>query len=275
MDVSHFELVWKRQSPATPIGQSGIDKVFQGYFLEITNLEPVSYRYALEFVAAPAALPERSLAGNTVVFIDTPGVNNAPAVLTGNIGSTVFRLSTGPITIPPNTTALVAVLPSAFANLPTDPTPLLTSQFEVRGFVRLRLPPVFKVLNTPLGPQFVYGPQSNAPVKVMLTPQNRSTYYTEAGALSDQTQSSLPTASGTAVNMLPPDRPFFFPPLFESLDVASLSQMDAMIAPEDRSTVMAAMLASMGEDPSDLAKMNAGLAKAGIGLALERRKVKA
>ena len=56
MDVSHFELVWKPQSPAAPTGVSGVDKVFQGYFLEITNLEPVAYSYAVEFVAAPAAV---------------------------------------------------------------------------------------------------------------------------------------------------------------------------------------------------------------------------
>jgi hypothetical protein len=39
MEVSHFELVWKPQSPATPIGQTGVDRVFQGYFLKISNLE--------------------------------------------------------------------------------------------------------------------------------------------------------------------------------------------------------------------------------------------
>jgi hypothetical protein len=275
MDVSHFELIWKPQSPATPIGANSVDKVFQGYFLEITNLEPVAYSYAVEFVAAPAALPERSLAGNTLVFVDTPGTNNAPGVLNGAIGDTVFRPSNGTISVPPNGTALIAVVPSAFAGLSQlDSTPLTSANFEVRGYVRLRLPPVFRVINGPLGPRFVYGPQSASPVRVMLTPQNRANYYTNAGVLADQTQSSLPTASGAAVNLLPPDRPFVFPGSFGNLDLSVLARMEARITGEDRSMMIAAMIASLDNDEADFAAMNKGLAEAGIGVALERRKPK-
>jgi hypothetical protein len=275
MDVSHFELIWKPQSPASPIGVSGVDKVFQGYFLEITNLEAVAYSYEVEFVAAPAVVAERSLAGNTLVFVDTPGTNNAPGVLTGAIGDTVFRPSIGTITIPPNGTALIAVVPSAFAGLPQlDNTPIMSSNFEVRGYVRLRLPPVFRRIETPFGTRFIYGAQAANPVRVMLTPQNRANYYTNAGVLADQTQSSLPTASGAAVNLLPPDRPFVFPVDIGVLDLPVLARMEARLAGEDRGMMMAAMMASMDNDEADLAALNKGLAEAGIGMALERRKIK-
>jgi hypothetical protein len=279
MDVSHFELVWKPQSPATPIGATGVDKVFQGYFLEITNLGDVSYSYQVEFVATPVAAANRSLAGNTVVFVDTPSTNNTAGVLSGAITDEVFRPSTGLITIPAKGTALIAVLPSAFpafGNPVVDATPILTDNFEVRGYVRLRLPPVFKVINGPLGPIFLYGPQADAPVKVMLTPQNRAVYYNRAtNALSDQTQSSLPTASGAAVNLLPPDKPFVFPPVFDRLDQKVLDRMSAMMASEDQGLMMAAMMSAMNSETADLSAMNSNLAQAGIGLALERRKTKA
>jgi hypothetical protein len=275
MEVSHFELVWKPQSPATPIGQSGIDRVFQGYFLKLTNLEDKPLSFALSFVAATAAVPERSLAGNTVVFIDTPGTNNALGTLNGNIASTVFTPSTGNITIPAQATALIAVLPSAFNGLPVDPTPLAGQNFEVRGFVRLRLPAVFKLIQTPLGPRFVRVAQSDKPVRVMLTPQHRATYYNATGALSDQTQSSIPTASGAAVNMVPPDQPFVFPfPLDLDLDLTRLERLSALIDDEDRGTMLAALLSSLDGEKVNLSGMNTMLAKAGIELALEKRKSK-
>ena len=279
MDVSHFELIWKPQSPATPIGQSGIDKVFQGYFLEITNLEAVEYIYKVEFVVAPGAVPDRNLAGNTIVFVDTPGTNNAPGVLNGNAAGTVFTPSNGSITIPPNGTALIAVLPSAFpafGNPPLDATPLVGQNFEVRGYVRLRLPSVFRAVRLPNGLiAFRRVAQASAPVRVMLTPQNRSTYYATSGTLSDQTQASLPTASGAAVNLLPPDPPFFFPNFDFALDLERLNLVERLLADSDRGMAMAALLASLDPETTDLSAMNASLAEAGIGLAVERRKQKA
>jgi hypothetical protein len=57
MEVSHFELVWKPQSPSTPIGQSGVDRVFQGYFLNISNLEDKPCSFALSLSQPPPPLP--------------------------------------------------------------------------------------------------------------------------------------------------------------------------------------------------------------------------
>ncbi len=278
MEVSHFELIWKPQSPATPIGQSGIDKVFQGYFLKITNLEPVEYLYTVEFVVAPGAPAERNLAGNTIVFVDTPGSNNAPGVLNGNLASTVFTPSSGTIRIPPNGTALIAVLPSAFpvfGNPPIDATPLPSDNFEVRGFVRLRLPAVFRAIQLPNG-NFVFRrvAQASNPVRVMLTPQNRATYYGVGGALSDQTQATLPTASGRAINEVPPDAPFRFNPADFTIDLDRLNLVERLLSDSDRSVTMAALLASLDPDKTDLATMNTSLAAAGINFALEHRKPK-
>jgi hypothetical protein len=266
MEVSHFELVWKPQSPATPIGQSGIDKVFQGYFLEITNLETTAYRYSVEFVVAPSAPPERNLSGNTVVFVDTPGTNNAPGALNGNAAGTVFAPSTGTITIQPGATALVAILPSAFPAGPLDATPIATPKFEVRAYVRLRLPTIFRIVPRPGGGfTFRRVAQSVNPVRVMLTPQNRAVYYAQNGTVSDQTQSSLPTASGMAVNALPPDQPFIFPTFPVDLDLPRLESMTALIPEEDQSLMLAGLPASIDPDATDLSGMNAAMSQAGVG----------
>ncbi len=278
MEVSHFELIWKPQSPATPIGQSGIDKVFQGYFLKITNLETVDYVYTVEFVVAPGAAAERNLTGNTIVFVDTPGSNNAPGVLNGNLAGTVFTPSSGTIRIPPNGTALIAVLPSAFpvfGNPPLDPTPLPTENFEVRGFVRLRLPAVFRAVQLANGSfAFRRVAQANNPVRVLLTPQNRATYYGPGGVLSDQTQASVPTASGAAVNFVTPDARFKFNPSDFTIDLDRLNLVERLLNDNDRGIAMAAMLASLDPEKTDLAAMNTSLAAAGIGFALEHRKPK-
>ncbi len=240
MDVSQFELVYKPQSPAAPSGTAAVDSLIQGYFLKITNLETQAMSYRVSFVAAPVTDPLRSLAGNTVVFVDTPGTNNQQGVLNGAITSTVFSPSTGLITVPPSGTALIAVLPSAFGPLPGEPTPLLTPDFEVRGHVRITLPALLKLVPGNPFPTFKFVPQSKVPVKVLLTPQNRTTYFTATGAISDQTQASLPLASGKALNEVPPQPPFVFPGGALDLDLQRGFERLAAVEPE-----MMAMLVSM------------------------------
>ena len=267
MDVSHFELIWKPQSPASPVNTPAVANVIQGYFLEITNLESVAYQYRVEFVASPVTLPLRSLAGDTVVFVDTPGVNNQQGVLNGAITDTSFFPSTGYVKVPPNGTALIAVLPSAFGPVAGDDSPLTAPNFEVRGFVRITLPPVFRRT----GPFISFGPQATAPVKIMLTPQNRTTYFSATGAVTDQTQASLPISTGTAVNSLPPEPGFIFPRPFELADL-SISVFERMALPTPQ--MLASLLAMVDADGGDMAGFNESLAKAGIGMALERRKKK-
>jgi hypothetical protein len=283
MEVSHFELIWKKQAPVAPSGGT-ISTVLQGYFLEITNLEAVELQFAVEFVAIPvdpANAPQRSLAGNTLVFVDVPNSNNIPGVLNGTTASTTFVPSTGRLKIPAKGTALIAVLPSAF-NTPFDTTPLSalanlssTNDFEVRGYVNLRLP----TIRVPIG-QFLTFPQAQtaAPVKVLLTPQNRTVYYGPSGSIDGQTQATLPTANGAALNLIPPDQPFFFaepvflparlasikenvPKLFDQLQLGTSEGLDATIA----------VLASLAPDQVDLKELNNALKKLDIDLAVERR----
>jgi hypothetical protein len=263
MDVSHFELIWKPQAPAAPSGTPAVATVLQGYFLKITNLESVTYSFRVEFVAAPVADPLRSLSGNTVVFVDTPGTNNAPGILNGAITDTVFTPSTGLITIPPLGTALVAVLPQAFGPAPGDNVPLANNppRFEVRGHVRIRLPATFRQV----GNSFRLRPQSDGPVRVLLTPQHRASYFDANRVITDQTQSSLPLAGGSATVAVPPGQG---PVVLSNLVVAKLAEMDPETA--IRPEVMMASLAMLGD--GDLGPVNDVLEKAGISLTLSRPK---
>jgi hypothetical protein len=259
MDVSHFELVFKPQSPVPPA-----DTVLQGYFLKITNLEAVEFRYQLEFVTSPVADPDRDLFNNTVVFVDTPGTNNNIGAFTliGGPGSGSYRLNRF-VSIPPLGTALVALLPSdPFTGAGQPPN---QPDFECRGFVRLTLPAVSR--NLAFGIRF---PQSASPVKVMLTPQHRATYLS-GGQIKDQTQSSIPTATGGAVNLVPPEPGLViaFPDI--TLD---LSKFERLVGIEPPSVdLLAGLLAEAAENPGSFDGFNKALARAGIGIALERRKV--
>jgi hypothetical protein len=267
MDVSHFELIFKPQAPVGVGGTGAVDTALQGYFLEISNLEDVEYQYELEFVAQPpgAGQPQRSLAGNTLVFVDSPGVNNAPTTLAGGIGDSVFGLASGFVRIAPRATALVGVVPSVFGASPLDPTPLdpnpAAGNFEVRGFVRLNLP-ALRVS------RFFSRAQASAPVRVMVTPQNRTTYLRANGTLSDQTQASLPTATGGAVAFVTPEPSrFTFPfpfPLEAELEIPR-------IPPRQRPAALAALLADLDDAPASLKALNEALGALEVPLAIERR----
>lgn len=278
MEVSTFELLFKPQAPAAPDGLPAVDRVIQGYFLAITNLEDQAYRYRLEWVAPETTDPDRSLTGNTLVFVDVPEVDNQQGVLTNEFSADakVYRPSTGFVDIPACATALVAVLPSAFGPVPGDPTPIMDPDFEVRGFVRIGLPALLE-FNPPNPLAFV--PQSDAPVKVLLTPQNRATFLSVAGGISDQTQTALPNAGGAAMAEIAPDPGgplVIFPPVFQAPGQGALPDMMAMLeplGPEQRAAAFQAMLASIDPAETDLAKLNRNLKEAGIPLALESRAV--
>ncbi len=265
MEISQFELIFKPQSPASPPGVN-VDRVIQGYFLEITNLENKEYRYRLEFVATPpkAGAVDRSLAGNTLVFVDTPGSDDQAAVLAGSFSSSTFNLSTGLITVPPLATALVAVLPSAFGPTPLDPTPLAIPDFEVRGFVRISLPALFK-FGLPGQFPFFSVAQSKVPVRVLLTPQNRATFISASNAITGQTQASVPLASGAALHAIPPEPggPLVLQPLEleKSLPktIELLEREPQLANPE----MLVALLGQVDPDSGDLKAFNSALAAVG------------
>lgn len=281
MEVSTFELIYKPQAPAAPTGSAAVDRVIQGYFLAITNLEDNEYRYRLEFVISPppVGIPNqdvRSLAGNTLVFVDTPGTDNQQGILNGTLTSEVFTPSTGFVRVPPRGTALVAVLPSVFGPLPGDPTPIATPTFEVRGFVRISLPALLQFPSMVGGFPFRRVPQSDRPVKVLLTPQNRATFLTASGAISDQTQTGLPLASGQALNEIPPEPggPIIIGPLVAAKDIPPVAGLMEAMPDSARLGMLAALMAQIDPDRSDLRGFNESLAEADVPLAVERRGAK-
>ena len=254
MEVSSFELIYKPQSPV-----GAADRVLQGYFLNITNLEATQLIFRVDFVTSSVSDPDRSLFDNTVAFIDTPVQNNIPASLVGGPASASFRLSPF-VTVPPNATAKVAVLPS-------DPFPVATvpANFEARGHVTLRLPPLILFD----GSSFQIVPQINGAARVLLTPQNRATYLDSTGTINDQTQSSLPTASGAARDEVEAETGFSF--VFSGVS-QQMSALDREPMPEFSATDVAMMLASLQASGADIKTLNAELKKAGIGMAVETRK---
>ncbi|MEM9344478.1 MAG: hypothetical protein AAGA87_15655 [Pseudomonadota bacterium] len=253
MEVSSFELIYKPQSPV-----GAADRVLQGYFLNITNLENTQLIFRVDFVTSSVTDPDRSLFNNTVAFIDTPTQNNIPGMLNGGLASSSFLL-TPFITIPPNGTAKIAVLPS-------DPFPVagFPADFEARGYVTLRLPPIF----TFNGTSFVAQPQLPNPARVMLTPQNRATYLDVAGTINDQTQATLPTCP-CGIAEIEAESGFFFG--FSGL-AEQLSAVGDTPMPNLAEMDLAMMLTAMASGDADLKTLNAELKKAGVGIAVEKRK---
>ncbi len=271
MIVSHFELIFKPQAPAKAAG-APVSRVVQGYFLEITNLEDREYRYALDFIVSPglASQPERSLSGNCIVFYDTPpGTDNQGGVLNGAVDASVFRPSQGLIRVPPRGTAKVAVLPSIFGSA-LDPTPLTMPNFEVRGHVVIRLPAVFQP-RPPFGLRTVA--QSAAPVKVLLTPQNRGTFFAADDSIDGQIQASLPVAGGDPVVLLPPEPggPLVFTPsrVLEISERLRDRLADLQASPSD---LLALLLAGFDGNGESLAAFNASLKAAEVPFLVEQRK---
>lgn len=256
MEVSSFELIYKPQSPV-----GAADRVLQGYFLNITNLEDVALRFSLSFVTSSVSDPDRSLFNNTVAFVDTANSNNTSASLSGGLTSSVFTLNPT-ITIQPNETAKVALLPS-------DPFPVAVTpaNFEARGYVRLRLPANIR-FTFPGG--ITFQPQLDRPARVLLTPQNRATYLSASGVINDQTQSSLPTASGGALTKITPETGLFLNP---NLVAKGLSQIDGIETLDFDERDLATMLAALPASGVDFKEINAALKDAGIGMALESRKI--
>jgi hypothetical protein len=276
VEISTFELIFKPQSPAAPSGVAAVDRVIQGYFLCISNLEPRAYRYRLEFIVPPPppgtpAGAFRTPAGNTLVFVDSGGSDNQQGVLSGAANQSRFVPSTGFVRVPAHGTALVAVLPSAFGATPLDPSPLGVPNFETRGYVRISLPAV-RVGGGGFSSLFTVA-QSKDPVRVLLTPQHRATFLRADSSISDQIQASLPLAHGAGIATLAPEPGGF------SLSVADLETVrpdlgtiiDA-IEPENRGLVLASLLGDLNAASADLEALNRALAAANVPLAVERRR---
>ncbi|MFM2391777.1 MAG: hypothetical protein RLZZ437_3332 [Pseudomonadota bacterium] len=254
----------------------------QGYFLEITNLDTKPIQFLAEFVIAPPGEANRNLAGNTLCFVDEPPLPGVVGAVTDNRvgvlqstttdGVFVPQFGTGlrnNFRLPAGGTGLLAVLPSIFPS-PFDPTPLTQTNFEVRGHVRLRVPALRgRFPSIPIG-------QSNAPVPVLLTPQNR-TSFVRAGVIEDQTQASLPLATGAAQVMIDAEPGLFLPVNDFVIDRDRLQRvLDGLpIEPVERAETLAGLLAEISTDKDAMGLLNKAMAAADIGVAIERRKVPA
>ncbi|MGY6549912.1 MAG: hypothetical protein ACXIU7_13055 [Roseinatronobacter sp.] len=251
MIVSQFELVYKPQSPVGPA-----DVALQGYFLTITNLEDMDLRFRLRFTTSSVSDPDRSLFQNAAVLIDTPDVNNSGIFsLSGNLTSKSFLLRKL-VDIPAHGTALVAVLPSD--PFPPQLVPAANANFECRGFVTLTLPP-----NR-------LKPQAKAPVKVLLSAQNRTLYVTQQDDLPNgQSQASIPISTGQSLNEIVPESFRFDAATDLVLSDLPFKLSDELLSGSD----LLAFLSEMGDADMDLRELNAALKEAGIGMAIERRKL--
>ena len=159
----------------------------------------------------------------------------------------------------------LAVLPSLFAS-PADPTPLTVANFEVRGYVNLRVPAL-------RGPGlFFTQSQSATPVKVLLTPQNRTSYL-KAGVIADQTQAGLPLATGAAQMAIAAEPGGFVPPILVDGGLVRLERlMDGLaLDAQEKADLLGSLIAGIDPERDDLAGFNRALAQAGVGLGLERR----
>lgn len=223
MEVSTFELLIKRIAPTAGLPadiQGGIRRVVQGYFLTISNLESQDLRFRIEFVDSDPS-PDNTNRRLSVsprnfdLLFDTAG-SNVPLIGT----STFFagNPTGGTFTLAAGQTASVQLLPTLAPFMPQvggPPTPLPSPlnnpnpQLEIRGYVRLRLPPNNRFIPG-LPPRFISEPQLPNPAKVLLQPEIRGTFLPNSfSALApgdfDQINYSLVTASGQALNEIEPE----------------------------------------------------------------------
>lgn len=133
MLVSTFELLVKPIS--TPgFGSAAASRIVaQGYFLTLANPNKMEVKVRLQFVATT---PNLTLA-DTVAILDVAGNN-----VFGNLVPTADpRKLTYDLKIPAHDTALLTLLPDLSKDVlaPIGEPDLLTSKYEVRGYVEIFL----------------------------------------------------------------------------------------------------------------------------------------
>jgi hypothetical protein len=206
MEISTFELLAKPIAPVMGIDPALLPvarRVVQGYFLTISNLEPIDLRYRIEFtVSLPVpADPNKIIIfappanQNVFLVVDVEGTNIEVPLTQLKGKPKVYR---GFFTIPAHKTASVELLPKL-------PNALNPGLLEVRGYVSLFLP-LRRVFPKPV-------PQSKKPVKVLLNPEIRGTFLpnnfpspANTGLDFDQINYSLAIASGKGLNEIPSEK---------------------------------------------------------------------
>jgi len=159
----------------------------------------------------------------------------------------------------------------------TNPNPGL----EVRGFAELRLPALFKF--NPNGKPIIQRlPQSDRPVKVLLTPEIRGTFlpnnFPEGGGDFDQISYPLELASGKGLNEIEPEAggPIFEIPqkrvseLMERLPLRERPVLDlASLTEEDRDAALVEVISQIQPSPENLQNVSDLLSKLNIPIAMQ------
>ena len=202
--ISQFELIFKKQAPINGVE---LETVLQGYFMQLTNLEEKNLLFNIDFVSQMPSNNDTGgkLDSNTLAILDNPG-----ASVPNNVFSQLQILSTTNNTyrapghtydIASGATALLTVIPQVVKFPGVDETPV-GRDIEIRGYVQISLP------------VFEDKAQSSKPVDIMVTPQNRASFFTfpsddtfDGGIIKNQVQATLTTSTGGAVLQVEPDSP--------------------------------------------------------------------
>ncbi len=262
MEISTFEILTAPIAPVIGIPPALIPvarRVVQGYFLTISNLEPISVRYRIEFaISLPVpADPNKILLKNAVLIADVEGLNTPIALTQVPNKPQVYR---GFFTIPAHKTASVQLLPK----LPDVLTPGL---LEVRGYVSL-----FRVRSG-----FPFFPPL-PPVKVLLNPEIRGTFLPNdfpSGARTspdfDQINYTLAIASGKGLNEIPsqPGFPFSidlptFEPILEQLRNGTLDFASLEADNSEKAQMLVLLLAELDANEVSLKDLNTVMEKLDI-----------
>lgn len=284
MEISTFELLAKPIAPLIGIPPALLPvarRIVQGYFLTISNLEPIDVEYRIQFTipkpvpANPNRILRNNAVMNAVIFFDG-AVDNSPITLIKDPDQGLTENYRASFRIRARNTA-------SFQLLPKLPDVLTASLLEVRGFVSL-----FRRRRFP-------GPLS--PVKVLLNPEIRGTFLPNnfptppfpappfpapTPSLDfDQINYTLALASGKAFNEIPPGplEPFvrapnlvspIFQPLLEELSNGTLS-LDSLEADNsEKAQMLVQLLAELDADEVNLQDLNTVMEKLDIPVRMSR-----
>ncbi|MEQ8603829.1 MAG: hypothetical protein RIB45_10955 [Marivibrio sp.] len=115
--------------------------------------------------------------------------------------------------------------------------------------------------------------QSKDPVRVLVTPQYRTSHIAPNGAITEKTHSTVPTATGAAEMTIEPEKPHRFRPSQVGFDDglnffnARFDAMASEMNDRERSALALALLAET-DPPEDMEAFNKQLAELGSGIRL-------
>jgi hypothetical protein len=236
-------------------------RIVQGYFLTISNLEPIDLRYRIEFTVSLPVPPDPNKIlidkKNAFLVVDVEGANFEVPLTQVKGKPKVYRAF---FTIPAHKTASVELLPKL-------PEALDPGLLEVRGYVSLFLP-LRRVFPRPV-------PQSRTPVKVLLNPEIRGTFLpndfpsrANTGFDFDQINYTLAIASGKGLNEITPEKGLEFSlelqtiePILEQLRNGTLDLESLEADTSEKAQMLVQLLAEFDANDVNLKDLNAVMEK--------------